>query len=141
MVKVADCHALWMPISIPGPGVALRRLQYLGVPLDGPAYMFGDNETVVNQASLPHAKLHKRHNMLSWHRTRAAIASGAMVFHHVKGKLNFADVLSKHWDYASVRRLLRPLLFWHGADAPLLPPRLEDEAPTAPISQSPVVDG
>ena len=39
------------------------------------------------------------------------------MFHHIKGKLNPADVLSKHWAYADVRRLLRPLLFWHGDTA------------------------
>jgi len=103
--------------------IAFRlTLRYLGVPLFGPAYMFGDNETVVNSTSLPHARLQKRHNMLSWHVTRAALASGVLVFHHIKGKLNPSDVLSKHWDYASVRRLLRPLLFWHGDTADMKAP-------------------
>ena len=37
--------------------------------------MFGDNESVVNSSSKPHAKLHKRHNALSFHRVREAIAA------------------------------------------------------------------
>jgi len=40
-------------------------LRYLGVPLDGPSFMFGDNESIVNTASVPHSKLHKRQNALS----------------------------------------------------------------------------
>ena len=32
--------------------------------------MFGDNKTVVDSGSLPHAKLHKRHTMLSYHSIR-----------------------------------------------------------------------
>jgi hypothetical protein len=40
-------------------------LRYLGVPIQGPTMMFGDNESVVNSSSLPHAKLHKRHTAVS----------------------------------------------------------------------------
>ena len=58
--------------------------------------MFGDNETVVNTASVPQSRLLKRHNALSYHRTREAIAAGILRFHHVRGKLNPADILSKH---------------------------------------------
>jgi hypothetical protein len=44
-----------------------------------------------------------------------------VIFTHIPGALNPADILSKHWDYASVWKLLRPLLFWKGdpADIPL----------------------
>ena len=84
------------------------------MPLCGPNYMFGDNETVVNTGSIPHSKLHKRHNALSYHRTRDAIAAGIVRFHHIAGTANPADILSKHWDYASVWPLLKPVLFWEG---------------------------
>ena len=72
--------------------------------------MFGDNESVVNAASVPHSKLHKRHNALSYHRTREAIAAGFLRFEHIPSGDNPADVLSKHWDYASVWPQLRPLM-------------------------------
>jgi hypothetical protein len=74
--------------------------------------MFGDNESVVNTASAPHAKLHKRHQALSYHRTREAIAAGFLVFYHIRGTTNPADVLSKHWDAPSVWPQLRTLMFW-----------------------------
>jgi len=45
-----------------------NTLCYLGVPVREKGYMFGDNESVVNSASTPHAKLHKRHTALSFHR-------------------------------------------------------------------------
>jgi hypothetical protein len=48
--------------------VDLRNtLRYLGVPLREKSYMFGDNKSVVNSSTTPHAKLHKRHNALSFH--------------------------------------------------------------------------
>ena len=61
-----------------------------------------------------HAKLHKRHTMLSFHRVREAIASKMLHFVHLRGEENPADILSKHWDYASIWPTLKPLLFWYG---------------------------
>ena len=94
-----------------------NTLRYLGVPVRDKSYMFGDNESVVNSSTEVHAKLHKRHNMLSFHRVREAIASGMIGFYHIPGKINPADVLSKHWGYASVWEQLRTVLFWKGDTA------------------------
>ena len=42
-------------------------LRYLGVPIRKTALMFGDNESVVNSSSAPHAKLHtSMHSLLAW---------------------------------------------------------------------------
>ena len=71
-------------------------LRYLGVPIKGKTYMFGDNESVVKNASVPHSELKKRQMALSYHKTREAIASGMVAFYHIPGKLNPADILSKH---------------------------------------------
>jgi len=45
-------------------------LRDLGVPLDGPAWLFGDNQSVVTSSTLPHSKLNKRHNALCYHKVR-----------------------------------------------------------------------
>ena len=73
-----------------------NTLRYLGVPIRDKCYMFGDNESVVNSASMPHAKLHKRHVYLSFHRVREAIAAGILTYRYLSGKDNLADILSKH---------------------------------------------
>jgi hypothetical protein len=46
------------------------QLSYLGVSVKGSTMMFGDNKSVVNSASIPHARLHKPHNALSFHKVR-----------------------------------------------------------------------
>ena len=90
-------------------------LRYLGVPIRDQSWMFGDNRTVVNQSTLPDAKLHKRHYLLSYHRVREAIAAKVVNFLHIDGRINPADILSKHWGYQQVwHKLLKPLLFWAG---------------------------
>ena len=43
-------------------------LMYFGVPLDGPAWMFGDNQSVITSSTIPHSMLGKRHNFLAYHR-------------------------------------------------------------------------
>jgi len=40
-------------------------LHYLGVSVQKKAYMFGDNKSIVDISTVPHAKLHKHHNVLS----------------------------------------------------------------------------
>jgi hypothetical protein len=58
--------------------------------------MFGDNKSVVTSSTIPHSKLKKRHNALSYHRVREAIAAKIIDFLHIDGKTNPANVLSKH---------------------------------------------
>ena len=79
--------------------------------------MFGDNQSVITSSTLPHSTLNKRHNALSYHRVREAVASGILEFHKIEGSKNPADVVSKHWGYQQVQSLLKPLLFWAGDTA------------------------
>ena len=97
-------------------------LRYLGVPIRKKSYMFGDNESVVDSSTIPHAKLHKRHTILSFHCVREAVASGMIAFIYLPGEINPADILSsKHWGYTQIWSMLQPLLFWQGDTANLLP--------------------
>jgi len=86
-------------------------LRYLGVPIEGRSFMFGDNQSVVTSSTVPHSPLKKRHNALSYHRVREAMASDMLNFLHLPGEENPADILSKHWGYQQVWDLLRPVLF------------------------------
>jgi hypothetical protein len=82
--------------------------------------MFGDNKSIVDSSMQLHAKLHKRHTMVSFHRVREAIASGIVGFFYIPGDINPADILSKHWGYAQVRECLKSLLFWKGDTANII---------------------
>ena len=97
-----------------------NTLRYLGIPVHGPSYMFGDNKSVVTSSTIPHSVLSKRHNCLAYHRVREAIAADIVRFHHIEGTTNPADVLSKHCGYTHAWPVIRPLLFWSG-DTSLVP--------------------
>jgi hypothetical protein len=89
-------------------------LRYLGVPIMGATYMFGDNKSVVDSSMRIASRLNKRHVLLSYHRVREAIASGVLYFIHIRGAINPADILSKSWGYSQVWPMLKPILFWEG---------------------------
>ena len=92
-------------------------LRMLGVPLSGPAVMYGDNESVIKSTTIPHSTLSKRHNALAYHRVREAVASGVLNFLHIPGMQNPADVLTKFLPHATFRPLIVPILFWRGDTA------------------------
>ena len=92
-------------------------LRYLGVPIRDQSYMFGDNRSVVTSSTIPNSTISKRHHLASYHRVREAIAAKFISFHWKNGKNNPADILSKHWEFATVWPLLKPILFWRGETA------------------------
>ena len=92
-------------------------LQYLGVPIRDKSYMFGDNRSVVTSSTIPNSTISKRHHLASYHRVREAIAAQYISFHWKDGKSNPADILSKHWEFATVWPMLKPILFWRGETA------------------------
>ena len=52
-----------------------NTLRYPSVPIMTKAYTFSDNKSVVTSSTIPQSILDKRHNMLSYHRVREAIAA------------------------------------------------------------------
>jgi hypothetical protein len=74
-------------------------LCYLSIPIREKSYVFGDNKTIIDASSTPHAKLHKRHNALSFHHVRDAVASKCIMIFHLPGEYNPSYILSKHWAY------------------------------------------
>ena len=95
--------------------VDLRNtFRYLGVPIHNISYVFGDNKSMIDSSTMPYSRLHKRHNILSFHYVRSMIARGFIAMVHVCSKNNLADVVTKHWSYNSVKGLLKPVFYYYG---------------------------
>jgi hypothetical protein len=58
-------------------------IRMMGIPIDGPAWMFGDNQSVITSSTIPHSNLNKRHNALSYHRVREAISAQIIYVIHM----------------------------------------------------------
>ena len=71
------------------------------------AYMFGEYKSGVMSSTIPESILNKRHNMLSHHRVREAIADKILEFHWRSSGQNRSDILSRHWDHAKAKDIIR----------------------------------
>ena len=89
-------------------------LRMFGVPLDGPAWLLGDNQAVINSTTIPHSSLSKCWNALSYHRCREAVATGIVHFEFLPGRENPSDILTKNLPWAKARVFVEPLLLWKG---------------------------
>ena len=65
----------------------------------------------------PNDAYSKRHHLVSYHRVKKAIAPKYISFHWKDGKSNPVDIISKHWEFATVWPMLKPILFWRGETA------------------------
>ena len=89
-------------------------LKYMGVPIDGPSWLLGDNMSVVTSCNNPHSTLAKLHYFLSYHAVCAAIAGGTVNLCHVCHDQNVVDLLLKFLARNASYPLIQPLLFWKG---------------------------
>jgi hypothetical protein len=65
------------------------------VPLDGPANVLVDNETVMKNYTIPSSTLQQKHNAICYHCVREAIASKIIRVAHILSEQNLADMFTK----------------------------------------------
>ena len=51
---------------------------------------------------------------MSYHHVHEAITAKILTFIHIDGRLNVADILSKHCGFQQAWPLIKPLLYWMG---------------------------
>jgi hypothetical protein len=75
---------------------ALRyKLRMFGIPLDGPANVLVDNDTVVKSSTIPSVTLQKKHNAICYHCVREAVAAEIMRIAYIPSSENLADMFTK----------------------------------------------
>jgi hypothetical protein len=91
---------------------ALRyKLRMFGVPIDGPADIFCDNESVVKNSSIPTSTLMKKHNSICYHRVRETVAAKWTRIAKEDSKTNLADLFTKCLETYQRRELLRGMTY------------------------------
>ena len=86
-------------------------LRMIGVPIDGPAKLLGDNMSVVINTTVPSSVLKKKHCAIGYHRVRESIAAGVMTFAHIPSTDNIADIMTKPLPNQQFHKLVKPILF------------------------------
>ena len=98
-------------------------LRMLGIKVDSPAWLLGDNKSVVLNSTIPSSVLKKKHCAINYHRVREAIAGNIVRYCHIDSRLNVADCLTKPLPGNVQYNLLKPIMFanpftnlWPGED-------------------------
>jgi hypothetical protein len=66
-----------------------------GIPINGPAKTYCDNQGIVKNVSIPELVLSKKHNAINYHAVREAVAAHIMQDAKEDGDSNLADLLTK----------------------------------------------
>jgi hypothetical protein len=84
----------------------------MGVPVNGPANLYCDNESVFKNCAFPESTIKKKHNAIAYHRTREAQASKMIRVAWESGDTNHSDILTKLVAGPRLRDLSKTVLYW-----------------------------
>ena len=86
--------------------IALRyMLRCLGVKVETPSCLMGDNLGVIQNATIKESLLKKKHVAVSYHMVREATAARIALPVKIKSKDNYSDHLTKSLAFADFSRL------------------------------------
>ncbi len=84
-----------------------------GIPVSEPAFVFGDNKSVLANMTVPGSMIKKKMNSLSYHFIREGCARDEWRIAYVNTLLNCADLLTKSLPPGEKRSsFVRKLLYW-----------------------------
>jgi hypothetical protein len=83
----------------------------MGVPIDSPTLMLGDNRSVILNSTVPSSIFKKKHLSCGYHRIRECIAAGIVSFDYLDTTENIADCLTKSLDSMTFHSLVDPVLW------------------------------
>ena len=71
------------------------KLRMMGIEIDGPSYVYGDNMSVIHNSQRPESTLKKKSNSICYHAVREAVAMGECLVGHISTHENLADIATK----------------------------------------------
>ena len=87
------------------------KLRMFGIPIDGPAQVFGDNNAVILNSSVPESTLKKKHHSVNYNYVREAVASGLALIFKVDTGSNLADLFTKLLNKETRKELVQRILY------------------------------
>jgi len=88
------------------------KLRMMGVPIDGPTYIYGDNMSVLHNTQKPESTLKKKSNSIAFHFVRECVSRGEALTGYVNTKSNYADLMTKTLPMGDLRCDLVRGMMW-----------------------------
>lgn len=89
------------------------KLRMMGIACDECAYVFGDNQSVLANTSVPESNLKKKSNSIAYHFIREGCARDEWRTAYVNTHLNPSDILTKSLPYGEKRRRFVCMILHH----------------------------
>eukprot|EP00557_Chaetoceros_sp_GSL56_P007431 CAMPEP_0176495028 /NCGR_PEP_ID=MMETSP0200_2-20121128/10431_1 /TAXON_ID=947934 /ORGANISM="Chaetoceros sp., Strain GSL56" /LENGTH=100 /DNA_ID=CAMNT_0017892865 /DNA_START=116 /DNA_END=418 /DNA_ORIENTATION=- len=86
------------------------KLRMFGIPIDGPAQVYGDNNSVILNSSVPESTLKKKHHSVNYNYVRECVAAGIGLVIKVDTNENLADLFTKVLDKVKRRAIVTKIL-------------------------------
>ena len=71
------------------------KLRMMGIPVELPTYIFGDNQSVLTNSTIPHSSLKKKSSSIAFHCVREGTAKDEWRLTYLNTHLNPSDMLTK----------------------------------------------
>jgi hypothetical protein len=78
----------------------------MGIPVEGPSYVYCDNNSVVMNSTSPASTLKKKSNSIPYHAVRWFVAADEQRVAHIASKNNVSDIMTKPLPGGAKRDLL-----------------------------------
>ena len=89
------------------------RLRMMGIPVEEPTFIYGDNQSVLANTKNPHSQLKKKSNSIAYHFVREGCARGEWRTTYVNTAYNPADLLTKSLPAGEKRSRFVKMLLHH----------------------------
>ena len=95
----------------------IRGLRYkllmMGIPVDSPTYVYGDNQSVLTNSSLPYSVLKKKSSSIAYHFVREGVAKNEWRLTYISTNDNVADLFTKPLTNVEKRRKFVSMIIHH----------------------------
>ena len=88
------------------------ELQLMGIPIEGPCFVYGDNKSVLTNSSQTFSVLKKKLNSIAYHFVREGSAKDEWRIAYINRDDNCADMLTKPLVGMKRRKFTNMLLMW-----------------------------
>ena len=89
------------------------KLRMMGIPCEEPTFIYGDNQSVLFNTSIPESTLKKKSQSIAYHFVREGSARDEWRTAYVNTHLNPADLLTKPLSHGEKRRSFVRMLLHH----------------------------
>ena len=93
------------------------KLRMMGIPIDGPTYIFGDNMSVIHNTQRPESVLKKKSIAICYHFMRESVAMGECLTAHIRSEDNPADLCTKIMPGGQKRDRLVAMVLHYSSDS------------------------